>query len=446
MARKRKPPKLRLKGNCYIANFYKPDGTRTTMSFGPTGERTAGQIHQAFEQWLDLYTKHPDKTLSYDSPYDAIAQMVSPTTVRTVGQLYQAYLSWAEQSMPPLRDGQPASDLLLVRRLGKFLSPYEAWAVGDFGPDELRDVQGAMVDYRYSRSIPAESEGPPEQIAYTRTGINRLMSQARKMWQWAAAREIVPIPAVRRMREVKPLRIGRSPAKDALKRLAVTEQELDAVTEKVTRVVADMLRLMWTTAMRPSEVCRMRPFDILRDDPLCWLYVPGSDVSHVGDHKTAHHQRVRAIPLASRAQAILRPRIADYNSKEHIFSPVEAVQELLDRRAAERKTPQGYGNRPGTNRKEHPMIRPGTKYSISAFCVAVKRGCKRAGVARFTPRDIRRTAATRIRSRLSKDDARLILGQVSVGTTEIYLLEEVQEAMKVAKKLDASDSGSDSDD
>ena len=439
MARKRKPPKLRLKGNCYVANIYKPDGNRTTMSFGPTGERTAGQIHQAFGQWLDLYAKHPHKVLSYDSPYDAIAQMISPTTVRTVGQLYQAYLSWAEQSMPSLRDGQPASDLLLVRRLGKFLSPYEAWAVGDFGPDELRDVQGAMVDYRYSRSSPAESQDPPEQIAYTRTGINRLMSQARKMWQWAAAREIVPMSVVRLMREVKPLRRGRSPAKDALKRSAVTKKELDAVMGNVSRVVADMLGLVWITAMRPSEVCRMRPFDILRDDSSCWLYVPGLDVSQVGDHKTAHHQRVRAIPLPSRAQVILQPRIIDFGSKEHIFSPVEAVQELLDRRESGRKTPLGYGNRRGTNRKEHPMIKPGGTYTISAFCTAVKRGCKRAGVTRFTPRDLRRTAATRIKSQLSAEAAKLILGHVSTDTTDIYLLEEVQEAMEVAKKLDASE-------
>ena len=86
------------------------------------------------------------------------------------------------------------------------------------------------------------------------------------------------------------------------------------------------------------------------------MYVPGRDAGLMGDHKTAHFQRIRAIPLPSIAQAILRPRITNFDAKACIFSPAEAVRQLFDRRAANRKTPAGYGNRPGTNRKEHPMI------------------------------------------------------------------------------------------
>jgi hypothetical protein len=56
----------------------------------------------------------------------------------------------------------------------------------------------------------------------------------------------------------------------------------------------------------------------------------------------------------------------------------------------------------------------------------------------FTPYDLRRSAATRVRSKLGKEAAQLILGHVSTDTTEIYLLDEVKETMKVAKQLDAS--------
>ncbi len=45
--------------------------------------------------------------------------------------------------------------------------------------------------------------------------------------------------------------------------------------------------------------------------------------------------------------------------------------------------------------------------------------------------------ATGTRSILGKEAAKLLLGHVSTHTTEIYLLEEVQESMKVAKQLDA---------
>jgi integrase len=81
------------------------------------------------------------------------------------------------------------------------------------------------------------------------------------------------------------------------------------------------------------------------------------------------------------------------------------------------------------------MITPGVMYPTSSFCNAVKRACRRAGVAWFTPYDLRRSAATRVRAVLGKDAARLLLGHVSTDTTDIYLLEEVQEAIRVAKKL-----------
>jgi len=84
------------------------------------------------------------------------------------------------------------------------------------------------------------------------------------------------------------------------------------------------------------------------------------------------------------------------------------------------------------------MITAGKRYSASSFRNAVKRGCRRAGVVRFTPYDLRRSAATRVRSELGKEAAKLLLGHVSTDTTEIYLLDEVKETMKVAKQLDAS--------
>ena len=94
-----------------------------------------------------------------------------------------------------------------------------------------------------------------------------------------------------------------------------------------------------------------------------------------------------------------------------------------------------HGNRPGTNRKEHPMIKPGNHYTSDSLCHACKRGCKRAGVQTFVPYDLRRTMATGTRSMLGKEAAKVLLGHTKTDTTDIYLLEEVQEAIKVAKLL-----------
>jgi integrase len=305
--------------------------------------------------------------------------------------------------------------------------------VADFGPDELKAVRDAMVEYRYFRD--AKKKNP---VAYTRTAINRVINEIYGMWQWGVGREITTEAQKQLLKEVRPLRAGRTSAIDKRKRASITIKDFKKVTGTLTSVVADICRIMWATAMRPSEVCRMRPIDISRDDAKCWLYIPGSDVGPIGDHKTAHQQRVRAIPLTSEVQAILKPRIKSFKSTDYIFSPVEAVQDYMDKRLADRKTPLSHGNRRGTNRKEHPMLRPGKMYTSLTLNGALKRACKRVGVRRFTPYDLRRSAATRIRSELGKEAAKLLLGHVSTDTTEIYLLDEVKETMKVAKQLDAS--------
>ena len=81
------------------------------------------------------------------------------------------------------------------------------------------------------------------------------------------------------------------------------------------------------------------------------------------------------------------------------------------------------------------------KYDHNTYCRACKRGCKRAGVDTFVPYDLRRSAATGTRSILGKEAAKVLLGHTKTDTTEIYLLEEVQEAVKIAKLLALSNMG-----
>ena len=433
MAGKRKRPKLREKDGCFVTDIYKPDGKLTTISFGAVGERSEGEIHVAFGQWLDLFNQQPRKILTFSSPYDAITNIINPRGVVSLGQLHDKYVEWMDGQLAPMRDGGESPDLRRARRIGRFIPPYRDWPVSDFGPEELIAVQQSLVEHRYFRTGHDD-----EPIPYTRTGINDLINVVHKMWLWGVGREITTEAQARRLKEVRPLRLGKTQAPDTLKRAMVVKSEFEKVAASVNPVVADMMRIIWNTAMRPAEVCRMRPLDILHDDSDCWLYVPGRDVSLVGDHKTAHHQRVRAIPLTTRSQVVLKRWVKSFESEEHIFQPAIAMRLMYEAKFARRKTPLGQGNRPGTNRKAHPMIKPGEKYNIGSFRNAVNRGCRRAGVLRFTPYDLRRSAATRIRSELGKEAAKLILGHVSTDTTEIYLLDEVKETMKVAKQLDAS--------
>ena len=65
-----------------MVNVYRSDGGRTTISFGPVGERTEGQIFAAFGAWLDLFNQRPHKVLTFDSPYAAIEGMSARPVTR----------------------------------------------------------------------------------------------------------------------------------------------------------------------------------------------------------------------------------------------------------------------------------------------------------------------------------------------------------------------------
>lgn len=338
------------------------------ISFGPPGDRTASEIYLAFGKWLDLYTKFPQKVLFFKSPYEAIEKLVNPTNIVTIEQLIQHYRSWVKKN-------ETIDILYRTERVSRFLEPYSDWLIHSFAAEELKDIQKAMQDYSYGKS--------KQKKKYTRQRINRNIKHILSIWHWGVGRNYVTPAQAKQLDEIKSLRIGQ--AIENSKREKVTDEEFEKVLKKVNSVVGDMLHLIWYTAMRPGEVCNMRPYDLLTDDPECWLYIPGRDEGPVGKHKTMRFGRTKAIPLTAQSQDLLQNKISDFNSKEYIFKPTDALKEMHEVRKKIRKTPLKYGNSPGTNKKEHPMIQPGEKYTVSALRIACRRGCARAGVEPFKP-------------------------------------------------------------
>jgi len=344
------------------------------------------------------------KLLSFKDPYEGVDHIVNPSSVTTVGDLMTKYLQWVENNLRPTREGHESPDLAKVRRAKEFLRPYESWPISDFGPDEFRRVQKTLTEAEYRTGKTKKR--------YTRRGINDTMNAVRTAWRWGLGRGLVKIENVQGLNEVKPIRIGQDNVHENQRRRRITEEEFERVLAETTPVVGDMLRLIWYTAMRPYEICNMRPCDILVDDPECWLYIPGKDRSPLGDHKTVRFDRVKVIPLTGPAQDILKPRIKRVGSTEYIFRPADALQGV-----------------------EHLKVKCRDRYDHNSLCRACKRACQRAEVQVFVPYDLRRTAATGTRALLGKEAAKLLLGHTKTDTTDIYLLEEVQEVMKVAKLI-----------
>jgi hypothetical protein len=74
-------------------------------------------------------------------------------------------------------------DLQFTKRVKKFLQPYLMWPVSNFGPDELLDVQNALVSYEYVQGKKTKR--------YTRGGINNAIKWIRRIWKWGMGRQFI---------------------------------------------------------------------------------------------------------------------------------------------------------------------------------------------------------------------------------------------------------------
>lgn len=87
-------------------------------------------------------------------------------------------------------------------------------------------------------------------------------------------------------------------------------------------------------------------------------------------------------------------------------------------------------------RKQKSASRPPREhYDDESYCQAVERGCKRAGVPKWTPGQLRHNAGTAIRREYGLEAARLILGHRSAVTSEIYAKKDMAEAIRIMQEI-----------
>ena len=107
------------------------------------------------------------------------------------------------------------------------------------------------------------------------------------------------------------------------------------------------------------------------------------------------------LPIGPRAQKILLPyleRCKD-NPKQFIFPPPKA-----------KDYNQHYGN-------------------------AIATACKKAGVPKWTPNQLRHAGGTEVRNKFGLDYAQAVLGHSSAKMTEIYAKASFEKAAKVAMEI-----------
>jgi integrase len=222
----------------------------------------------------------------------------------------------------------------------------------------------------------------------SRPHINRMVHQVRRMYRWAVESELVAPDTLTSLQAVRPLKAGRTSAPEPTPVRGVSVDDIRATIPHLPPTVGAMVELMRLTGARTGEVRQMRAGEIEMATPV-WIFRPSS-------HKSAHHGKSRQIPLDDPCQAIVMPRLLPFVPDSFVF--------------------------PSTH---------GGCYAEGSIRNAVAIACKRAGVARWHPHQIRHAYLTAVRHALPDDpDAwRAAAGHEHLRTTEIYAAADTRRAI-----------------
>jgi integrase len=201
----------------------------------------------------------------------------------------------------------------------------------------------------------------------------------------------------------------------------VPEEAIRAILPHLSPRVAVMVQLQHLSGARPQEVVSIRPCEVDTTGDV-WLYQPRS-------HKTEHLDRTKVIVLGPKAQEVLLPWL-DRDPEAHCFVPAEAAA-WNDRRL--RRKPAGDQTEGSEDKTPRPG--PGQRYTRHSYRVAVQRACRRAGIAVWSPRQLRHTRATTIRQAYRLEAAKAVLGHADTIITEIYAERDIELAMRIMREI-----------
>jgi integrase len=306
---------------------------------------------------------------------------------------------------------------------------------GAFGPLALETVRKAIVTGSWmDEKEKAKRQNRGQKLDCSRGVTNQRVGRIRRMFRWAASKQMVPVTVYQALLTLDGLKRGRCDARETAPVKPVAVAWVEATLPYLLPMVADMVRLQLLSGARPGEIVIMRAIDIDTSGSV-WLYRPGR-------HKMEYRGGGRVIPLGPRAQEIvrryLRPDVSAY-----LFSAREAVAAWRTQLRQNRKSKVQPSQQDRSRRR--PKVRPGDCYTTNSYACAIKRGVLKANVVNeaqelpliphWHPHQLRHTKATEIRREAGLDAARAVLGHRSPQITETYAEIDMQKAVAVAAKL-----------
>lgn len=286
-------------------------------------------------------------------------------------------------------------------------SLYGATIAKDFGCRKLKAVRGAIIQQGIDRKRP-----------YTRGGVNRLVGGIRRMFRWAVREELIPVTVATALEMLEPLRKGKCTLKDNPPIQPVERKSLEVIAAHLNTSTKALMWLMYYTGARCAEIVNLKPCDIDRSRTL-WEIT-------LATHKTANVTGTpRKIYVGQNGQSAIRKLLLKRKDTEFLFQPGDHFEKVKARSFSPRR-PDQKDNPRKTDRGISET------YTTTSFRNALGYACKAAGVPKFTPHQLRHSAATNIRGELGLEAAQAVLGHTTVSETQVYALvaeKRAQEAM-----------------
>ena len=307
-----------------------------------------------------------------------------------------------------IRDGKPTDEQAGIRAALRFVRRLFGDTLAcDFGPKALKTVRESMIETGHSRK-------------YINDNVNRI----RRRFKWSTSEELLPVTVYQALQTVDGLKKGRSRAKETVPVRPVSDEHIMAVVNNINPVVAAMIEVQLLAGMRPQDVRNMRNMDVDTSRDV-WTYIPLT-------HKMAHRGMTRRIAIGPRAQAVLQPHLKAGKSASYVFSPRDAVLFRIFSNKSDRC--------PRKDRRKQRRPRPLSQhfreqYGKRSYEQAIARACKRAGVAHWTPNQLRHSCATKVRSIYGAEGAAAVLGNSLGMVVEIYAESNFKLAVKIMGEI-----------
>ena len=292
--------------------------------------------------------------------------------------------------------------------------------VDDFKPKSLKLVRTAMMEsQRFCRSI-----------------LNRHTQRIVSIFQWGVENELVQETTWRALQAVKSLPEGTPGTFDHPEKEDVPDDVILRTLLFLPPTLRAMVKLQRLIGLRPGEVFRMRVGDIDRDRGNgLWYYRPGS-------YKTEEFVGKIEFPLGLTEQELIAPYLKGKIADQAVFSPRTAMEERKAMRREGRQTKISPSQAARDKAKAAKPSRYAEFYNRHSYKQAIEYAINKANktlpegekIPRWTPYQLRNSAATVTELEIGLDESQALLAHKTANMTRRYSKAQLRIREKLARE------------